>query len=569
MPPIRLSINKGIPQVPGDTRSFERFEGDALSLINQNGVALVNWVPQFAQIKGNAVYANSSLSSGRTPLALPYDNVTQTITISITGSNAQGRAFVERRLREFAQDAHHYWTTNWQINPVWLEWEQVLGKPQYTLITKIDVAWNNDAFDVFNTAEATITIEHLPEWQGIAPGDNPKRWAYIQNANPVGFTSSTCSLISTSNHLLNASLRNGLTWNGAHSPYRTEVARNFIDIPAGAVKGDAPAKIQLTLIIDDNVGNNRSFTRIYLWRSSRDLSVTDRNNVQYSNGYNISPGDNSANGSPQITSTAAETTFTTKMSWQSEPGPALTRLWLDKNLLRGKFMIFARMFATSGANGNVRARLRIVDQGSSTANTEVLGEEVNVRATTNMLHYMGVFNIPLTERAEMSPAGNGLIITSVPNAGIVTPVPFNIAFHLQFRNTAGANRDVFIEDLVLVPFDEAACLIKTPNYTMPNYLTVDQTIIMLDGTGYFNRGKTEAVGKLIGGATTLGSTKIPADYGGEPVEIVGELPTLVPDIAQRLYVMVDNPSLAVGGAGTPTINTYLNIVPQWRGIRDF
>jgi len=569
MTPVTLAIHKGIPQVPLDTRSFERAARDSLSLVNANGVSLVSWTPTFASIKSNAVYANSALGDGRTPLALPLDNVTQTLTISVSGSSVSGRAYVQRRLQEFARAAHNYWTTNWQIDPVWLEWEQTPGKPQYVLITRIDFAWQGDAFDVNQTQSAlmTVTIEHLPYWRGLPPGDNPKKWAYHHNGTPLNFTSSNCSLIATGAHLVSATgLRNWMTWDTANSPYRSESAENFIDIPGTSVRGDSPALLELALEIS-HPSAAPSYTEVYIWRSSRDLSVTDRNNNQYSVGYNLNGDTAKAGGASSFTVTAAETTMTGKRVWTGDQAIPNTDLWMDKNLLRGRYIIFARMYqSTAGAVGNVRAQVRVIDQGSAATNTYVDGPEVSVQLTT-ALHYMGVFNIPLAERAEMSPDGNGMFVSSVPTAGVGN-IPYNIGIQLQCRNTAGANRDIQFYDLVMMPIDEGACRLQAPSFTASG--TYIQYLV--DGTGYLARGKNEAVAKLItGNAAVTSGGPLPDDYGGEPVEVRGELPTLLPGVDQRIYIMVNTPAQAVPFTSpdqASSITAWLNIIPQWQGVRD-
>lgn len=566
MPPIKLSLNRGVPQVRNDNRSFERYENDSLSLVNIGGISAIDWTPQVAQIKGNAVYADTPMSDGRVPLALPYGDVTETINISLTGVSAEGLAYLLKRLRKMAEDAHAYWTTNWQIQPIILEWEWALNKPQFAIVKKIDVAHRINAFEgLAMNVEATIIIERGYAWHGISNGDNPKRWTYIHNANPTGFTSSTCSLIDNSNHLAGSStLVNRLVWSTANNPYRTESNVNFLSISASQVPGDIPALLQI-LIQPERATTPLAYRQIFIWKSTRDLTITDRNNNLYSVGYNLnSDANRSGAAASSFSSLNTETTFTNKVVWSGSPAIPSTTIWLDKTVMRGQYMIFARMYAGAGAVGDVRARLVIADQGSSTSNTTITGAEVRVRLTDS-LHYMGMFSIPFAERAEMSPFGDGLFITSAPTAGTGNQ-PYNIAFTMQFRNVIGTTRTINFWDLVLIPIDEGACVLQAPAYTPSGTLTQ----FLVDGTGHLDRGKGQTVAKMITGNAdvTVGGSQ-PEDYGGEPVEVRGELPTLQPNIDQRLYIMLNDPaSECPWDDGVDTFRAYINIVPRWLGLRD-
>jgi len=180
---------------------------------------------------------------------------------------------------------------------------------------------------------------------------------------------------------------------------------------------------------------------------------------------------------------------------------------------------------------------------------------------------MGVFNIPLTERAEMSPYGDGLYFTDVPTAG-VGGIPYNIGIQVEMRNTAGANRNIEFNDLVFMPIDECACLLQATTYTASG--TYMQWLY--DDTGYFDRGKGEAIAKIINGAAAVTSGgPLPEEYGGEAVEVRGQPLTLLPNVAQRLYFMLDLPGTVVpmtAATASTTMEVYMNIVPRWIGLRD-
>lgn len=567
MAAIKLSINRGVPQLRDDGRSLEEDENDSLSLVNANGISATQWTPQFAQVKGNAVYADTPTSDGRIPLAQSYGDVTETITVSMRGASASDLAYLQTRLNRLREEVRAFWTSNWQVFPVVLEWEFVPNKPQFALIKKLDVAWSVDAFETEQRyAEAVITIERGYAWHGISPGDNPRRWSYIVGSGEYNFRNSVASLLSTSNNLFSATtMKNFMAWNTAHSPYREESTENFIDIPAASVPGDLPALVQFVLQAEHPT-SAVGYTQLFVWRSSRALSVTDRNGTQYAVSYNLY-GDTAKSGvSSTFTVTSAETSFVSKKSWTSDVATPNTDLWHDKTLLRGKYVVFARMQQASGTAGDVRARVKIADQGSAATNTVIAGNEVRVNIT-NALHYMGVFNIPLAERVEVSPFGNGLMLTNVPTAGVGN-IPYNIGIFLECRNTAGANRDVNFYDLVLMPIDECATLLQAPTFTASGaYMQ-----FLYDTTGYFDRGKGEPIAKLItGSAAVTSGGPSPDSYGGEPVEVRGAPITLLPNTDQRLYFMVNTPAAAVPFTTADqnvTLKAYINIVPRWLNIRD-
>jgi len=562
--PMQLCIVKGIPRVPEDTASFEPAQS-ILNLMSVSGFSVGDngWIPQMAQVKTGAVYADSPLMNGRIPLALPLGAVTETIKLTSTASSWEARYWLETQLAKFAQDARDYWTTNWQIHPVYLMWKAPFAPgEQYAPIFNIDIARNRDAFYPGNVNELTITIDRGEYWQPIPIGDNPKKYSYIKRSEPLNFKLSTASLISSSGHLVSGSIKNRFLWNTAHDPYRAASAVNYIDIAASDVQGDLPALAQITIEPNRPASAPQPYTEIYIWRSSRNLSVTDRNGLQYANAYNLN-ADTDKSGTAQL-STVLAGSASGSIVWSSYALGLNNHLWLDKNLLRGRFIAFARMYTTTGNNGDVRAQLQIVDQGSSTANTSVTGAEVRV-GITNALHYLGVFNIPFQERAQQSLKGYGMEITPALSGGPTTP--YNIAFNLLVRNTVGTSRTLNMWDLVLMPIDEDACIVRAASYSSGG----ESNYIVLDGTGHLSRGWPEPSASMVVGSSAFGGGgRVPSDYGGEAVELRGHIPMLLPNTAQRLYFMFNLPSTQVPFNAPSLVdgfNIYLNVLPRYLGVR--
>jgi hypothetical protein len=118
-----LAIVKGVGKTPADTASAEQDPvvidlldvGSGISLDMDGG-----WEPNIPSLKSGGVWADSPISDGRTLLAGQNTNVTETIRLLVTSNNPMVYAAKFAALQRMSQDCRFFWSTQYQIEPVYL-----------------------------------------------------------------------------------------------------------------------------------------------------------------------------------------------------------------------------------------------------------------------------------------------------------------------------------------------------------------------------------------------------------------------------------------------------------------
>lgn len=559
---VMLQIVKGVGKTPGDNFSAEADPVVIDLLDSGSGISLEldgGWEPNIPSLKSGGMWAESSISDGRTLVSGQNTNVTETMRLHVTSATAQVYAAKFAALGRMVQDCRAFWDTFVQIEPVYLAWWAANAPgPQYALIYNIDMdVVFNDGEDAQTTI--TLTIEREYGWRGLASGANPKKWT-IEQAGGV-FSEANCNLLSSSDNLVVDTLENVTEWNSI----TTQTSKNYIDIPASLIPGDLPALV--TVVVD--LDNGADFSTLSISKSTKPTSLPNRSGeteYQYNDlsaavvpsGYLgadttlvtdtgaalYSPA--SADRKRASISFATTATDASRLMWSND----FSRPLIGINSFRGRFMAFLRARQDGGALGNILMSLDVrtsdITASPSFRTTEVSPTLQAGSGNTTLwpLTYMGVISIPIEEKATVNADGKGLYV------GLKTNAEFRISLYARRVVASGV---LYVADLILVPIDEASIILRT--------LAVTANSLIYDSTGYFRRGSIE------GYATeTWESVGIVRSNGS--VIMTGSDLTLDPGLNNRLYMLGYNPANTSSLIATTLGEVKINIVPRWSGIRD-
>ncbi len=556
-----LMIVKGVGPTPADSFSAEQ----QLTVVNlmdaASGFSLDSWTPNIPSLKSGGVWADSSISDGRTLIAGTNTNVIETITITLTGTTVQDYAAQFSKLQRMIQDARDYWDRFEQIEPVYLRWwaNQAPG-PQFALIYNIDldVDWGDS-----NLAQATITmtIEREIGWTPVRPGGTPQEWTL--EAIGLNANDNNINLRDTSKyHTAIKSVKNSQEFNTVY----TFQQENFIDIPANKLPGDLPPLVTIVM------GLVASF-KFYISRVTKPATLPDRkgNTLPRFNGFAGAasvPGvdatfvNDATNGiiHPPVSALArridvsfATATDQIRMTWQATSNFG----HLNPNLLAGRYRIFARMRQVGGAAGNISIYLRFLTQTGLVVDTQTINPVVNANF---VLHDFGSIVIPFDSVPLVTTKGDGLLVAGRYVSAGDLEADLTIQFHALRTVAAGTLQ---FSDLIFMPYDEAMMVID-PQVSITRG---SGDSLIYDNTGYFDHGKRQelALFRLSDGASFGGDDPI-------PVELRGTF-SLKPGVNNRLYFQW------AGSAGSGAENeifqvlsgnlgVMINVIPRWSGIRD-
>lgn len=555
---VELSIVKGIGSTPSDTLSSEQPLTIVDLLTANSAFALVDWTPNIPSLKSGGIWADSSITDGRTLIAGVNTNVIETIVVQLTGSTIPDFASQFAKFQLLIQAARDFWDTFNQIEPVYIRWwaNQAPG-PQFALIYNIDmdVDWDDS-----NLAQAKLTLKIEREfgWRGVRPGGNPKEWTYWANTHQRGqWNANNASLASGTDHLAyNATVTNKAELSTGVAGYLNQ---NFIDIPAASVPGDLPALLNISVW---PTNTSSSPTSLLIGKSTKNIT----GNKSRTTGANQFPimTLNIADSSVQTDTTLAadagacrpigggaaqrsQTTFVdptmrTRVVWGSNQYTN----GFDLSVMRGRYAVFLRARVSAAATCSIQLLIR---QGASSLTlTPVTFSDLGaggVGVSTDWgMAYLGQLNLPYNKRTDVSPNGLGVQV----NISGASPLELDI----QASRSAGAGV-LYMCDLILMPIDEgvlrivASSLVNTVRAW--NY----------DNTGYYMHGGTEDI------ADILQST--PYEYDTPDWSSSGLI--LTPGILNRLMMLAYVDSTKRSLPADPTQFTVrVNIVPRWSGIRD-
>lgn len=541
----------GVPKARGDTQSIEQkqltidLRGDHGFVLDDNN----GWSPQIAGLKDGGVYAGSALTAGRKLIAGDNDNVTETMRLTLSG----GREYEHiKALRDFIRRTHEFWTTDIEIDPPQIRW-WAKGAPreQYALIYDISVAIDPPAGDAIGPMGVTLTIERDYAWHGIQHGSNPKVWYFEKNA--IDYDVDDYGLVdfgvSVGTEFLGYQVANN------RAAFDSASADNFFEqnqiiIPADSIPGDLPALVCLGI----NPEENSNFNQYLIGRSAiRGNTIDELQNLLLSDASVVSSTDTSAaadTGGTYLWNLAQYSRY--QISFATITAMNERIVW-NPQIARGEYAAYIRARQHNGSAGNITMKLSAglgevdalgygVASESDTVSPEVLSGTGNT--TEWPVTYMGRIRLPDSDHVKMTfgpPAGAG--------AGLQT---LGAQIYLNAARSTGSGV-LYVCDVLLLPVSEQACHVLSP-FTIP--ADSFEVAYLLDNTGYLTHGRPGDQGKLVD----------PNNNFPGAAEIRGQLPTLLPGVDNRIYVLGLDSDFRSQAAFDMTLR--VSIVPRWSGVVD-
>jgi hypothetical protein len=515
------------------------------------------WIPVNPVLKNDGVRASSTIVDGSQLIAGALDNVTETMRCYLTGSNLTARSTALMRLMRFGEAARAYHETNAQPQPVYLRW-WADGAPgdQFALITKIEVSFVE--FDLANTTvtpEITISIEREPLWRGIAPGDNPKKWAFhARTLKPTNAASPAADEYNSANLSLTSGAGSYTSFAEATIFSHDEIATsnvNYIDIPAESIPGDAPA---LTCIEFDSPTSGAGALRaLRVGRSTRrNLFTLNNNSITQRARNSFNPGDASIASTTNLGTTqlvqangiaTGGTRYVINLAYGAgavSGGTAFATWTRAVNQYSGLYAAFVRAQVLAGTATDLTFRLAI--RIGSTFNRINYQTDPVMLTTTFDCHYLGTLDFTHIKSRAVNTAGTGLDIALPMRLEMTTIKP-----------NSGATATVQLWDVLLIPIDEPNAFLNCLN-SSGTPIVNGASPLFIDNSGYFTSGD---ISKPAGLYNTSGTE-------AAPLELYGDGISLVPGINNRLYIV---PQFN-GAFPTTPHSVRVNIVPRWYGVRD-
>lgn len=208
-------------------------------------------------------------------------------------------------------------------------------------------------------------------------------------------------------------------------------------------------------------------------------------------------------------------------------------------------MVFMRCRQQGGTAGQITMYLRygfdIAGDSDGIPLPVQIPQVLGTSGTTSGwgLNYMGIMSIPFVGDAKGT-VGEGAGGAAFGLAGAEN----NLDIGLFAARSAGVGV-LYVSDLILIPYDEAAFNIKPSD-------SVVGTRVIVDNTGYFTHG-------------------IPGDYSFQPgspnalAQTIGNTITLTPGVDNYIYILgADNDLLSFP---SDTFNVVLHMIPKWTAYR--
>lgn len=555
-----LKIVKGIPKVSQDSQSSE-LGIDEVDFLDPVGFSLDTYQIKIPSLKSSAVYADSQLTDGRTLINGALGNVSETIRLTLTSSSLIQLAAQLSKLIRFKQDCRLFWSVFGQIEPVYIK-HQIVGEPgpRYALLYDIDA----DIEEPVNPNEpkriVTLSIEREFGWRGIAPGDNPKRWAIENVFTGQSFKASNASLMSGNDFLfMDANVLNRAEQNASLLSYNT---RNFIDIPAASIPGDLPALMCLSY----TSSASSVATAVMIAKSTK----RNTGNVSRQNGQNqyIVRVFNAADATVGTDTTLAADTGASRSTAglqrrsQTTFGTAtmakrLTFQARNLSVQRGRYAAFSRA-RLSASSTTVNLQLVVNEGGgSNTLSPVVLTNEGAPSGTGNTvswyLSYLGQFTAPSSDRKTIT-STNGMGLT------VNTGVSQDFALELWASRTAGAGV-LYVNDIILIPIDEGAINLVSATAQAITAAATPGAGVVYDNTGYLQHANGTDFAVL----ATVSLSDF-AEY--DRLIMSGQPLYLTPGVDNRLEFLAYTDATKFSRIDNPDFMTIrVSIVPRWAGYR--
>lgn len=567
-----FKITRGFPSriTMGSVSQFEPpvpvsidFLTGALTVENVGGVSAYN--PEYAALKGSAVFADPVNDDGETLIAGYDASVNDTITLIFESDDPALRAAAIGQLSRFILAARNFFQTDWgSANPVYLELRPAgATDSQYALVTDIKLAVNQDVlYQPEYQAKVTLIVRREPFWRmGVPPGENAKRWTLFTRGRFPSNVVSPTEFIESWYTLTNPS-----AISGADSMIEKTVTpfdsagtndTNYIDIPAEMIPGDAPALALVT--IRPAGGGSGKRDHVFISRDTKQQYFPTVNTVIPANTGTVGNrrNRNSLNGGDTIVSGAwavfadvlgvrsAGSTTTAYVLRHNNSLVANNEVatWLiSRTQFQGRYAVFVRARLVSGATANLTLRVEAVPSPTTTSPVLISTPDVALASTGNTATYLGTLDFT---PGALFPRN----ITGAVDAG-------SVALRIVINKAAAVAVDLRIADILLMPIDEPFMYIAPPDPSL-GWATYDP--LVADSTGlYSSLTGTSTVngGAVYVGNNTADDSRFPQPFRGYPI-------VLEPGVTNRLYINY----IAPDQSENTTRRIYVDIVPRVRGMR--
>lgn len=546
------------------------------------------WDPGFPALKGGGTFRNNTGRDGGRLIRARLDNVTSTLSVIVNGSDHQDLNNKLARLWRIVSRARRFSAEFAEVSPVYLEWKaHGASIPQFATVYTADIGATYA--DASGYAMATIEIQFIrePLWTwGVAPGENPNLYRLrLKSPNLPEITVLTgggspntadqnyglsarsyANTFTDEEHVISAADLNNRHERDPANPadlfaYHNSLGKNYIDIPADELPGDAPAKMFVTWECDSVTFRPKT---IYIWHETVMNEEKSDGVTSYWEPHIFNGGDAGWSGAASWVGTPAKvsgvgvlsngsavTKYVTDISvgagaisdgpmieWGSdnavgseggEDAIFTTRL----NPMRGRYAVFLRHNIQSGAAADMDMYVRFI-YGRNTDEWEIGGAftdlpTVNPIATTvtrqselqYALAYMGDVQVPDASQAENTLEGTGYQFSS----SRVLAIQLRMA-----ARAAGSAIEIRVLDLILMKYDEgfAMCEFQAdPDATIASS-NGHKHGVLYDTTGYLSRNTRD-------GAFAMA-------YRGQneaTIEVRGQDIWLQPGMVNRLHFLQD------------------------------
>lgn len=522
--------------------------------VKDDSTGTTGYDPGIAGLKNGGVNVDSPLLDNILPIAAPVGIVTDGLRIT-SSSDENSKTAALSEIMNTIRAASAFFFDTAQSDPVYLK-VQLTGDaaPRYALVYDVQV---DDIGDMLANEphEVVLTFVREAYWRAIAPGANPKLYAFQQRKlEPnTDYQYDDLSLAAFGGTASLQNWREETIGNAATFTATTNIVENFVDIDGDDIPGDAPALLCTVVNASSTLVGTPD---VFMARNTKPgvTTSTPENARMSHNGGDAAIG---SVGGVTVSYQGAATgircdPFGAPVEGDYElqvvyGGGAITgdaiASWQRVMLKNaGRYALFMRSRITSGVNTDMQLQLRLL--GFSSVTPIQFDETITFTpnsGSTHTLNYLGSFDLSDIGR-QMNVNGTGSDAA--------------VQYLLQLRSVtrgAAAGVTLRIADIILVPFDEFAVMGRAIPFPLANYGAI------LDGTGYFTRAKP-ATGAL------QYSASLPFAYA-LPVQTTGQLVQLEPRVNNRLYFLFGN-DVAHLGMTSETIRVRLNIIPRWRHLRD-
>lgn len=573
-------IVRGVMPLPGYTDSPET-DVVVLNLMS-GGIGTpdgLQYSPRTTQTKNGGVWAESSLSDGRKPLALPYSNVIESVNFKLSSSTFKELNTKLKEIKLFIAECKKFGVGHSFIDPVYIHFRQTDEVPaQYALLFNLDFEvtyQDTDPETLTPIALFTLSWEREYGWRAIPPGTSPVYYAQLSRGLIPGtdFDYTDLNPLSSASLVYKTDFTNRLEYDfgaGQDSPTITE---NYITIPKEDIPGDLPALCMIDL---GRTTSTENYRKIYIGHSiTPRLPVPASFSSDFNDNFVFAAADGDEVGTPTasrptgvgvLSNASTVTQHALNLAWAGAVAEETLVQWgrgaggsannidyqIRANSLRGKYNVYIRSYLVSGTAPSLFLRFEVdstfnifTDTNSYNPRANV-GAGVGIPANRYNIDYLGTVSLPVGSKTETSRTGEGLYNPDFSTLNIL------------LRGSSTGATTVQFCDIILIPYDIANCEVDLDGQDTSVAETIAQ--VSIDNTMYLTHGQP------------LDKVQVQPFSGTLTTQFVkGTIPMLIPGVNNRLHILIGSENGAGEEYSSPDYNDLtvgVNIIPRWSGVRD-